>query len=118
MQGWLEDEYELKQRAEVLTRKLTVVSDTANTLAGGSHSIQRALVEVIIVLLIAIDIVVGVYHFLAIVILPVVCRPTVFWLACGYQCRPRPIPFDSPQLPYGDQLPGVGTEIVQGGRAT
>ena len=31
--GRLEDEYELKERANVLTRKLTVISDTAQALA-------------------------------------------------------------------------------------
>jgi uncharacterized Rmd1/YagE family protein len=59
----LEDEYELKQRAEVLTRKLTVISDTANTLADIIDTERSLRLELIIVVLIAIDIVVGVYHF-------------------------------------------------------
>jgi uncharacterized Rmd1/YagE family protein len=59
----LEDEYELKQRADVLTRKLTVISDTANTLADIIDTERSLRLELIIVVLIAIDIVVGVYHF-------------------------------------------------------
>jgi uncharacterized Rmd1/YagE family protein len=58
----LEDEYELKQRADVLTRKLTVISDTANTLSDIIDTERSLRLELIIVLLIAIDIVVGVYH--------------------------------------------------------
>jgi uncharacterized Rmd1/YagE family protein len=58
----LEDEYELKQRADVLTRKLTVISDTANTLADIINTKRSLRLELIIVALIALDIVVGVYH--------------------------------------------------------
>ncbi len=59
----LEDEYELKQRADFLTRKLTVISDTASTLADIIDTRRSLRLELIIVVLIAIEIVLGVYQF-------------------------------------------------------
>jgi len=60
--GRLEDEYELKERADVLTRKLTVISDTAQALADIIDTERSLRLEMIIVLLIAVDIVISVYH--------------------------------------------------------
>jgi uncharacterized Rmd1/YagE family protein len=59
----LEDEYELKQRAEFLTRKLTVISDTAKTLGDVIDTERSLRLELIIVVLIAIEIVFSVYNF-------------------------------------------------------
>jgi uncharacterized Rmd1/YagE family protein len=58
----LEDEYELKERAGVLTRKLTVISDTARALADIIDTERSLRLEMIIVLLIAVEIVISVYH--------------------------------------------------------
>jgi uncharacterized Rmd1/YagE family protein len=58
----LEDEYELKERADVLTRKLTVISDTAQALADIIDTERSLRLEMIIVLLIAVEIVISVYH--------------------------------------------------------
>lgn len=52
----LEDEYELKERADVLTRKLTVISDTAKAFADIIDTERSLRLEVIIVLLIAFEI--------------------------------------------------------------
>lgn len=52
----LEDEYELKERADVLTRKLTVISDTAKALADIIDTERSLRLEVIIVILIAFEI--------------------------------------------------------------
>ena len=60
--GRLEDEYELKERADVLTRKLTVISDTAQALADIIDTERSLRLEMIIVLLIAVEIVISVYH--------------------------------------------------------
>jgi uncharacterized Rmd1/YagE family protein len=60
----LEDEYELKERAEVLSRKLSVISDTANALTDIIDTRRALRLEIIIVVLIAIEILFGVYQFL------------------------------------------------------
>jgi uncharacterized Rmd1/YagE family protein len=60
--GRLEDEYELKERADVLTRKLTVISDTAQALADIIDTNRSLRLEMIIVLLIAVEIMFSVYH--------------------------------------------------------
>ena len=60
--GRLEDEYELKERADVLTRELTVISDTAQALADIIDTERSLRLEMIIVLLIAVEIVISVYH--------------------------------------------------------
>lgn len=52
----LEDEYELKERADVLTRKLTVISDTAKALADIIDTERSLRLEIIIVILIAFEI--------------------------------------------------------------
>jgi len=52
----------LKERADVLTRKLTVISDTAQALADIIDTERSLRLEMIIVLLIAVDIVISVYH--------------------------------------------------------
>ncbi|MEW6454178.1 MAG: RMD1 family protein [Pseudomonadota bacterium] len=61
----LEDEYELKERAEVLTRKLAVISDTARALADIIDTERALRLEAIIVLLIAVEIVISMYQILA-----------------------------------------------------
>ena len=60
----LEDEYELKERADLLTRKLTVISDTAQTLADIIDTERSLRLELIIVVLIAMEIVISVYQML------------------------------------------------------
>ena len=61
--GRLEDEYELKERAEVLSRKLSVISDTANALTDIIDTRRALRLEFIIVLLIAFEILFGLYQF-------------------------------------------------------
>jgi len=55
----LEDEYELKERADVLTRKLTVISDSAKAFADIIDTERAARLELIIIVLIAVEIVIG-----------------------------------------------------------
>lgn len=57
--GRLEDEYELKERADVLTRKLTVISDSAKAFADIIDTERSARLELIIVVLIVVEIVIG-----------------------------------------------------------
>jgi required for meiotic nuclear division protein 1 len=56
----LEDEYELVQRVDTLNRKLAVVAETANTLADIIDTRRSLRLEIIVVLLIAFEIVIGV----------------------------------------------------------
>jgi uncharacterized Rmd1/YagE family protein len=58
----LEDEYELKERADVLTRKLTVISDTAKALADIIDTERSLRLEVIIVVLIFFEILFAVFQ--------------------------------------------------------
>ncbi|HMH97463.1 MAG TPA: RMD1 family protein, partial [Bradyrhizobium sp.] len=58
----LEDEYELKERVDTLSRKLAVVSETANTLADIIDTRRSLRLEIIIVLLIAFEIVITFYQ--------------------------------------------------------
>jgi uncharacterized Rmd1/YagE family protein len=60
----LEDEYELKERADVLTRKLTVISDTAQALADIIDTERSLRLEVIIVVLILLEILIAAYQIL------------------------------------------------------
>lgn len=60
----LEDEYELKERADVLTRKLTVISDTAKALADLIDTDRSLRLEVIIVILILLEILFTAYQIL------------------------------------------------------
>jgi uncharacterized Rmd1/YagE family protein len=60
----LEDEYELKERATLLTRKLTVISDTAQALADIIDTERSLRLELIIVLLIAVEIVLTLYQMM------------------------------------------------------
>ncbi|MFZ0422973.1 MAG: RMD1 family protein [Xanthobacteraceae bacterium] len=55
----LEDEYELKERADVLTRKLTVISDSAKAFADIIDTERSLRLELIIVVLIAVEIVIA-----------------------------------------------------------
>ena len=58
----LEDEYELKERANLLTRKLTVITDTAKALADIIDTERSLRLELIIVALIALEIVIAGYQ--------------------------------------------------------
>jgi len=55
----LEDEYELKERADFLTRKLTVISDSARAFADIIDTERSLRLEFIIVVLILVEIVIG-----------------------------------------------------------
>jgi uncharacterized Rmd1/YagE family protein len=55
----LEDEFELKERANLLTRKLTVLSDSAKAFADIIDTERSARLEIIVVILIAVEIVIG-----------------------------------------------------------
>jgi uncharacterized Rmd1/YagE family protein len=61
----LEDEYELSERAETLTRKLAVIADTANTLADIIDTKRSLRLELIVVFLIAFEIVITFYEIYA-----------------------------------------------------
>jgi uncharacterized Rmd1/YagE family protein len=58
----LEDEYELKERADVLTRKLTVISDSAKAFADIIHTERSSRLELIIAVLIVVEIVIAVFQ--------------------------------------------------------
>jgi uncharacterized Rmd1/YagE family protein len=60
----LEDEYELKERAESLSRKLTVIADTAEVLTDIIDTKRSLRLEIIIVVLIAVELVVAGYQAL------------------------------------------------------
>jgi uncharacterized Rmd1/YagE family protein len=61
----LEDEYELKERVDALTRKLAVVAETANTLADIIDTRRSLRLELIVVALIAFEIVITFYQIYA-----------------------------------------------------
>ena len=61
----LEDEYELKERVDALNRKLAVVAETANTLADIIDTRRSLRLELIVVVLIALEIVVTFYQIYA-----------------------------------------------------
>jgi uncharacterized Rmd1/YagE family protein len=58
----LQDEYELKERADALSRKLSVISDTAEMLTDMIDTQRSLRLEVIIVLLILFEIVITTYE--------------------------------------------------------
>src|ERR1700676_2869979 len=58
----LEDEYELKERAEALTRKLSVIAETAEVLTDIIDTGRSLRLELIIVILIAVELVVAGYQ--------------------------------------------------------
>jgi uncharacterized Rmd1/YagE family protein len=58
----LEDEYELKERAEALSRKLAVIADTAEILTDTIDTRRSLRLEIIIVILIAIELAVAGYQ--------------------------------------------------------
>jgi uncharacterized Rmd1/YagE family protein len=60
----LEDEYELKERAEALTRKLAVIAETAEVLTDIIDTRRSFRLEVIIVILIAVELLVAGYPIL------------------------------------------------------
>jgi len=57
----LEDEYELIERVETLNRKLEVISDTATTLADIVDTKRSLRLELIVIILIAVEVVIAVY---------------------------------------------------------
>src|ERR1700736_3412357 len=61
----LEDEYELNERADTLSRKLAVIADTASTLADIIDTKRSLRLELIIVFLIAFEIVITFYEIYA-----------------------------------------------------
>jgi uncharacterized Rmd1/YagE family protein len=61
----LEDEYELRERVEVLNRKLVIISDTANTLADIIDTQRSLRLELIIVALIAFEVIMALYQMFA-----------------------------------------------------
>ncbi|MGP0089497.1 MAG: RMD1 family protein [Xanthobacteraceae bacterium] len=61
----LQDEYELKERTEVLNRKLAVVSDTATALTDVIDTERSLRLEFIIVVLIVLEVVIAAYQILA-----------------------------------------------------
>jgi uncharacterized Rmd1/YagE family protein len=62
--GRLEDEYELKERAEALSRKLTVIAETAEVLTDLIDTKRSFRIEIIIVVLIAVELAVAAYQVL------------------------------------------------------
>jgi uncharacterized Rmd1/YagE family protein len=60
----LEDEYELKERAEALTRKLSVIAETAEVLTDIIDTRRSLRLEIIIVVLIAVELVIAGYQIL------------------------------------------------------
>ncbi|MGA8649503.1 MAG: RMD1 family protein [Xanthobacteraceae bacterium] len=60
----LEDEYELRERAETLTRKLAVIADTAEVLTDIIDTRRSLRLEIIIVVLIAVELVIAGYQTL------------------------------------------------------
>jgi len=60
----LEDEYELKERAEALSRKLKVIADTAEILTDTIDTRRSLRLEIIIVILIAVELLVAGYQVL------------------------------------------------------
>jgi uncharacterized Rmd1/YagE family protein len=58
----LEDEYELKERVDTLDRKLTVIADTAETLADIIDTRRSLRLELIVVVLIGIEIATSLYQ--------------------------------------------------------
>ena len=61
----LQDEYELKERAEALSRKLTLISDTAEMLTDMIDTQRSLRLEIMIVLLILFEIVITGYQILS-----------------------------------------------------
>jgi uncharacterized Rmd1/YagE family protein len=60
----LEDEYELKERAEALARKLAVIADTAEVLTDIIDTRRSLRLEIIVVVLIAIELLIAGYQAL------------------------------------------------------
>src|SRR5512143_1951922 len=58
----LQDEYELKERAEALSRKLSVIAETAEVLTDIIDTKRSLRLEIAIVVLIAIELVIAAYQ--------------------------------------------------------
>jgi len=61
----LEDEYELKERVEALSRKLAVISETTDVLTDIIDTQRSLRLELLIALLIVIEIVIGFFQIFA-----------------------------------------------------
>jgi uncharacterized Rmd1/YagE family protein len=61
----LEDEYELSERVETLNRKLEVIADTATTLADVVDTKRSLRLELVVILLIAVEVVIASYDIFA-----------------------------------------------------
>jgi uncharacterized Rmd1/YagE family protein len=61
--GRLEDEYEIRERAETLNAKLAVIGDTATALTDLIHTERALRLEMIIIALIAFEVVFGLFQF-------------------------------------------------------
>ena len=61
----LEDEYELSERVETLNRKLAVIADTATTLADIVDTKRSLRLELVVILLIAVEVVIASYDIFA-----------------------------------------------------
>ncbi len=61
----LDDEYELSERAETMNRKLSVIADTATTLADIIDTKRSLRLEIIVVILIAFEILITFYEIFA-----------------------------------------------------
>ena len=62
--GRLQEEYELPERAEALTRKLQVISDTAEVLSDMIDTRRSLRLEFAVVLLIVFEIVLSIFQLL------------------------------------------------------
>ena len=62
--GRLEDEYELQERAEALSRKLKVIADTAQVLTDIIDTKRTLRLEIVIVVLIAVELIIAGYQAL------------------------------------------------------
>ena len=60
----LEDEYELKERAQALSQKLSVIADSAEVLGDIIDTKRSFRLEVIIVVLIAVELLIAGYQLL------------------------------------------------------
>lgn len=62
--GRLEDEYELRERADALGRKLSVIAETAEVLADIIDTKRSFRLEIIVVILIAVELIIAGYQML------------------------------------------------------
>lgn len=65
----LADEYELKERSDALDRKLTLISDTTESILSLIHGRRAMGLELAVVVLVAIEVVFSVWHYILIPLL-------------------------------------------------